>query len=614
MDLVLVAIHLEISPRAVPLGPAMLASVLRRTHGDALAVRVLDLYLDQDPQACADRILEGAPAWVGFSMYLWNRDRTLAIARLLKARRPDLTVFAGGAEATADPDGVLADPAMDLVLPGEGEELILVAVDGFLRGLAPAAIQASLRPGPVADLATLPSPYLDGTLDPSRYTGQLWELSRGCPFKCDFCFESRGSSGVRRIPMARLEAELRLFEARRVDQIFVLDPTFNFDRVRAKEVLRLIAATAPGIHFFFEIRSEFVDRELAGLFAGLHCTLQIGLQSAHDAVLQNINRRIAPAAFESRILLLHRAGATYGFDLIYGLPGDSLEGFRQSLDYALGLAPNHLDLFCLSVLPGTRLHETASGFGLEHLAENPYLVTGSPSFPPEDLARAARLARACDRFYNAGKAVPWFAIVLGALELPASGLLEAFADHLEARPGPDPQEVQRDFLMALFADRGAPAMGTVAADLVTWFGCAARLTEAAAAPCPEPAGPRLHPDACLASFRHDPQVLLEQLAAGINELEDLSYVVPAGACRAVIHLREGEPRLRLLLPEEAEALDGLAGGRPGPEGPLAALAGEGLVLGLGARGPGSAPGPRIEGLTGPGKPAHLSRRKRDEPS
>ncbi|NTV73342.1 MAG: B12-binding domain-containing radical SAM protein, partial [Holophaga sp.] len=119
MDLVLVAIHLEASARAVPLGPAMLASVLRRSFGAEVAVRVLDLYLDQTPEACADRILVDAPRWVGFSMYLWNRDLTLAVARVLRERRPDLVIFAGGSEATADPGGVLADPSMDLVLPGE---------------------------------------------------------------------------------------------------------------------------------------------------------------------------------------------------------------------------------------------------------------------------------------------------------------------------------------------------------------------------------------------------------------------------------------------------------------------------------------------------------------
>ena len=72
------------------------------------------------------------------------------------------------------------------------------------------------------ELATLPSPYLDGSLDPSAYPGMLWELSRGCPFRCDFCFESRGTEGTRRVPMDRVKAELLHFEACEVSQVFVL--------------------------------------------------------------------------------------------------------------------------------------------------------------------------------------------------------------------------------------------------------------------------------------------------------------------------------------------------------------------------------------------------------
>jgi len=536
LDLALVAIHLEPSPRAVPLGPAMLASVLRRAFGPAVTTRVVDCFKAETPETCAARILDGEPRWVGFSMYLWNRDLTLRVARLLKTLRPGLIIFAGGSEATADLAGVLADPAVDFVLPGEGEELILDAVARLLQGEAPGAIQAAIRPAPIADLATLPSPFLDGTLNPTADSGQLWELSRGCPFTCAFCFESRGEAGIRRVPMERVEAELRLFEARGVAQVFVLDPTFNYDRRKAKEVLRLIAATAPGIHFFFEIRSEFIDRELARLFASIRCTLQIGLQSADDAVLRNIGRTMDQDAFESRILLLHQVGATYGFDLIYGLPGDDLEGFKASVDFALALAPNHVDLFPLAVLPGTRLFETAPSFGLEHQADNPYLVTGSPTFPPAAMARAAQLARGCDAFYNDGKAVPWFALVQGALELDPSELFLRFADHLETDPG---ENAIRDFVTAQFKALGRPAQGRVAADLITCFGLTARLAERAGAGQPGP-------DAALGSFHHDPALLLEQLAAGFTELEDLSYVLPEAPCTARVHLEAGEPRFRIL--------------------------------------------------------------------
>ncbi len=541
MNLTLVAIHIEASARAVPLGPAMLASVLKRAFPEAVQTRVLDLFLQQSAQACAEQILATDPAWVGFSIYVWNRALAREVAEILRRENPSLLLFAGGSEATADPEGMLAEGFLDLVLPGEGEELLVEVIEHLLRGASTAEIRQGIRPAPVKDLATLPSPYLDGSLDPTAYPGMLWELSRGCPFRCDFCFESRGTAGTRRVPMERVKAELQRFEACGVSQVFVLDPTFNFDKRQAKAILRLIAEEAPAIHFFFEIRSEFIDRELARLFTSIRCSLQIGLQSADDAVLRKINRSLDRADFEAKILLLHKAGATYGFDLIYGLPGDSLQGFRDSLDFALGLAPNHLDIFPLSVLPGTRLQATAPDFGLQHLKEIPYTVIASPGFSETDMRTAARTAHACDVMYNQGKAVPWFAMLLDWLSVAPSELFGRFAEYLDTHDNPDITALQAAFFASCFA---IPKEAAVAADIVTYFGYSGALVEVAARTSQEAAPTRT------ATFHHDPRALLEQLQAGITELEDLACVLPEWPCQALLFVEGEETHLRIVSPED----------------------------------------------------------------
>jgi len=534
MHLVLAAIHIEASPRAVPLGPAMLASALKQAFGDRIQTRVLDLFLDQPADLCAARILESNPDAVGLSMYVWNRTLALEIAAFLKSKKPKLIVFAGGAEATADIHGVLADPSVDFVLPGEGEELIVETMDRLLRGETPTAIAASIQARPVKDLSTLPSPFLDGTLPIENYAGALWELSRGCPFTCDFCFEARGTAGTRRIPMERVEAELELFKASGIREVFVLDPTFNYHKAGAKQVLRLIAEKAPDIHFFFEIRAEFLDQEMAQLFAEVRCTLQIGLQSAHDAVLKNISRTFNAKDFEAKLLLLHQAGVPYGFDLIYGLPGDSLDGFCASLDFAMSLVPNHLDVFRLSVLPGTRLSETASGLGLQYQEQNPYAVIASPTFGIEDMETASRIALGCDVLYNHGKAVPWFGMILDALEQSPSVVFERFATFMTDRSTEDLTRLQRDFITALSEERGDGLMGSIAADIITYFGYSAELMDA------------MEPPAIRVSFEHDPETLLAQLQDGSASLEELVFSLPSAPCEALLCLDDGEVRIEIL--------------------------------------------------------------------
>jgi hypothetical protein len=385
----------------------------------------------------------------------------------------------------------------------------------------------------VKDLAALPSPFLDGILNLADYSGVLWELSRGCPFACDFCFESRGTAGIRRVPMPRVEAELELFAESGIREVFVLDPTFNYHKANAKQALRLIAKKAPDIHFFFEIRSEFIDREMAGLFAAIRCSLQIGLQSAHDAVLKNVNRSLDPADFEARILLLHQADVTYGFDLIYGLPGDTLEGFRASLDFAMSLVPNHLDIFSLAVLPGARLAETAPSLKLEYEACNPYQVIASPTFSRDDIAAAARIAHGCDVLYNQGRAVPWFGIIREALDMPPAELFERFAAWLEFHPSADITRTQRDFIASLFEQRGDSLMGSIAADIIGYFGYSAELLEA-----PPPASDCEEPPSRRVAFNHDPEELLAQMQAGIISLEELVFSLPEKACEAALSVND----------------------------------------------------------------------------
>jgi len=383
MKIILVSIHTAPSPQSVPLAAAFLKSFLHsRTDGDDQPEILLeDLFLGDDTVSAAAKLARQRPEAIGFSVYTWNRKLCNRIATELKRTAPGVKLFCGGPEVTADPAGLLSDAPYDFAVIGEGEVPFHAACRAMQTGQPLTGIPglvmrddaaSSLNPvKPLDDLAAIPSPWLDGTLHAADYKGILWQLSRGCGFACDFCFDARGTRGVRRFPLERLEAELKLFAGSGVEQIFVLDSTFNQDTPRAKTILKMIARIAPQIHFHFEVRSEFIDRELAGLFARIPCSLQIGLQSADPQVLKAVNRVFNPADFRKKIGLLNSSGAVFGFDLIYGLPGDTLQGFAASLDFALSLYPNHLDIFPLAVLPGTALAKRSDAIGLQHLTAPP---------------------------------------------------------------------------------------------------------------------------------------------------------------------------------------------------------------------------------------------------
>ena len=591
MKYVLIAIHPCPSPQAVPLANAFLqACVAADPALSGLAeVELRDFYGRETLAHQVEAVLAARPDAVGFSSYLWNRTECLALAAALRREQPGLVLFAGGPEATADPDGLLSDSSLDFLIVGEGEQTFVELVARLAAGENPAGIEGTAwRAGagidksfrkPIEPLDSLPSPYLRGLLPPERYDGALWQLSRGCDFACSFCYDQKGLQGVRRFSPERLGAELDWFVRNRVTQVFVLDSTFNRNVKQAKELLRLIGKKAPHIHFHFEVRYEFLDGEMARLFAGLNCSLQIGLQSCDPRVHKEVRRTFSPSDFTAKVALLNQAGAVFGFDLIYGLPGDTLHGFEQTLDFALALYPNHLDIFPLAVLPGTDLARRAAQLELQSLPHAPYTLLSTPDFPPSEMAAAARLAAACDIFYSRGKAVAWFNAILAPLGLSPAAFLKGFAQWLAEQREGEPAEAdlsdeeiwqaQRNYLAGLYSERRLKKLLPAALDLIDYhYHFAAVLL----APQPElPTDRELErtdllkvplvvaPEVRMATFNYE---IVDLLEAGDPDLREFTSCFSPSSSWAVIYPRAGEVYTESLVEPYFRLLEHLDGQTP----------------------------------------------------
>lgn len=503
----------ETSPQAMPLGAACIASSIKATPElKELSVELMDfsredfeyrkIFAEGGESAVAKKIAEKLaeenPFSVCFSVYVWNHNILDECAGQLKKLLPECITIAGGPEVTANPANF---HNFDYTIAGQGE----IAVPNLLlqiwkdeNGKMKVENELSLPCGVYfnqklstfsSPLSTItralpcspeltPSPYLDGTLDPSKYGGALWELARGCPFKCSYCYESKGEKKIAYFPLERLEKELELFAKKKIPQVFVLDPTYNASKERAIKMLKMIQKKAPGMFFYFEARAEFIDREIAKAFSKIPCCIQFGLQSSNPDVLKKVHRTLDRKQFARNIGFLNETGATFGFDLIYGLPGDNLQGFKNSIDFALELYPNNLELFCLSVLPGTNLHDDASGYGMVWDQNPPYHVIKTPQFSEADLAKAEKLAKATNIFYTQGRAVPWFNSILYPLKEKASSFLWEFAEFLEVSTSSTSEhltsqkitELQKKFVRQKYTEKRLQKLIPVAEDLISIHG------------------------------------------------------------------------------------------------------------------------------------------------
>jgi radical SAM superfamily enzyme YgiQ (UPF0313 family) len=433
--MVLVAVHLEDCPEAVALGAASIASALRRAF-PRLPVHLVETFVNEGAQAIVKKIRERLSQTeevvaVGFSVYSWNRALMIEAAQILRTENSKIFLFCGGPEISARACDLLCCEGgpFDVIIKGEGEEEAVRILGERFFNAAPS------KPKGISDLAQASSPWLDGTLEANEHHGVLWELARGCPYSCAYCYESKGSGAkqVRYVSQERIKAELALFVQKKVPYIFVLDPTFNINDKRAIEILDMIAQeryvqkTSCDTHWHFELRAELLNNLQAQRFAKIGASLQIGLQTVNPKSLALIGRgNFNKNKFESKIKILLKHDIAFGLDIIYGLPCDTFSGYKESLDFSLSLYPNNLDMFRLSVLPGTLLFDKASEFGLCANADAPYDVISTRDFPAADLCAAEQLSHAADKFYNKGRAVAWFNQVLHPLKMKPSEFLEGF--------------------------------------------------------------------------------------------------------------------------------------------------------------------------------------------
>ena len=359
-------------------------------------------------------ILNREPWLVGWTCYLWNVQRSLEIARLVKQQRPEVRMLVGGPEITADNDWILESPEIDFASIGEGEQTFseLLAElrereipDRPIAGLyvshalartvlgrwsdqpAPRGALPLFRQ-PLAHLNEVSSPYLYGILDAADEQMLLLETIRGCIFKCKFCYYPKSYDDLYFVSREKIIANLEHAQARGAREVVLLDPTLN-QRRDFDDFLRLLADCNPGRKFtyFGELRAEGINAASARLLREANfAQVEIGLQSIDPLAQELMDRKNNLKAFERGVRALRDEGIGVKIDLIIGLPGDTRDSVRRSLHY---LRDSHLydeaQVFNLAVLPGTAFRQEAGTLGLEFQARPPYYVLKTPTLDLADL-------------------------------------------------------------------------------------------------------------------------------------------------------------------------------------------------------------------------------------
>ncbi len=169
------------------------------------------------------------------------------------------------------------------------------------------------------------------------------------------------------------------------------------------------AGFAEDVEISMEANPETVEGERLRAYRSLGINrLSFGAQAAQKEILRRLGRgheweRVEKAFHDAR-----KAGLdNLNLDLMFGLPGQTLEMFRESLEKAVGLSPEHLSLYALQVEEGTPLaRQVAEGLALpsEDLIADEYAwaqgFLARRGFPQYEVSNFAREGKACRHNWN----------------------------------------------------------------------------------------------------------------------------------------------------------------------------------------------------------------------
>lgn len=358
----------------------ILAAVVADPELAAARVALID-QRRADVDAYVEALAGFEPDLIGFSIYVWSTPCMIEVARRIRQRLPKALIVFGGPSARTQlfdlPPYAGAQAYLDAVVSMEGEAIFreiarlpeltragLRSVPGLHLPASGTWLQTGYR-APTADLDAIASPFQLGLM-PAGSVAYL-ETYRGCPLSCRFCEWGASESSKAVFSADYIVRELEAFARQGSPSVFLLDAGLNLN---ARGFRNLLAAESrvgflKSSLFWAEIYPTHVQEEHLQFLSQVGTSyLGVGLQSLDPAVLKLHDRPFDRGRFEKAMGQL-TAVTTAEIQIIFGLPGDTPEGFRRTLAYARTFPVAVRAYHCL-VLPDALMSRGRPGWDMRY--------------------------------------------------------------------------------------------------------------------------------------------------------------------------------------------------------------------------------------------------------
>jgi len=416
------------------LGLRYLLANMARYAGQELRDQSLirEFTISRDPKEIVEELLALNPAIIGLGVYIWNVRQTTEVLRQLKAARPEVKLVLGGPEVSHETDDQEVVALADHVITGWGDVsfpklcrrlLELPAIDKFdqLRpgpGLANSFyLSSDVNPPPKElpkiiageqpPLKDIAMPYSEYGEEDLAHRQLYVEASRGCPFKCEFCLSSLDKTAWA-FDLDRFLAELDKLHLRGARNFKFVDRTFNLKVENSVRILQFfLDRLSQDLFVHFEVVPDHLPERLKELIARFPpgaLQFEVGIQSFNEDVQKRISRKQDNAKSDANLRwLVQESGVHLHVDLIFGLPGETLESFAAGFDRLYALGPHEIQLGVLKRLRGTPIGRHSQEHGMIFDEDPPYAVQQTGVIDRQAMQDFARLARYWDLLANSGR-------------------------------------------------------------------------------------------------------------------------------------------------------------------------------------------------------------------
>ena len=394
--------------KSVHLGLGYIVSYARQIHSD-VNFELLDTRVSTSKEK--DNFYKTRFDIIGITLSSLTFYEAVDCISAIKKNHPDTKICVGGPYVTMVKEEMLVNPDIDYAVFGEGEKTFAELIS-FLKGetiissikgliFRDQTIISNEPRENLKDLNTLPIPAYD-IFKMDRYPNHRIITSRGCPYECIFCLDSKISNGQwrKRKVDSVIEELLYLFTKFKKKNVVFIDNSFDIEIDRVVELCDKIVAKRIIFLWSANVRGENITSVVAKKLKSAGCyTVSTGIESANNNVLKRIGKQVTIEEMTRGIRHLKENSIEVLGMFMIGNIGDTLGTVKESIAYAKNSELDIVKFYSVIPYKGTPLwHEIHRTGGkvfdkiLEFDKIIPPVFFETPEFSYKDRAEAIKLA------------------------------------------------------------------------------------------------------------------------------------------------------------------------------------------------------------------------------